>query len=68
MKWSFKLLFFLALADVERELIRRALERNGGSRKRSAEELRVNRATLFNKMKKYNLMDLAFGEPKDPRS
>ena len=57
-----------ALADVECELIRQALERNGGSRKASAEELKVNRATLFNKMKKYNLMDLAFGEPEGPRS
>jgi len=54
------------LAELEGELIRQALERNGGSRKRTAEELEVNRATLFNKMKKYNLMHLAFGDSEDP--
>jgi DNA-binding NtrC family response regulator len=46
-----------ALEEPERELIRRALERNGGNRKATAEMLDVNRTTLFNKMKKYRLME-----------
>jgi DNA-binding NtrC family response regulator len=45
-----------ALELPEREIIRRALERNGGNRKLTARMLDVNRTTLFNKMKKYDLM------------
>jgi len=49
-----------AIEDSERDLILRALQVNGGSRKETADQLGVNRTTLFNKMKKYNLMDLEF--------
>lgn len=45
-----------ALELPEREIIRRALEHNGGNRKATARMLDVNRTTLFNKMKKYDLM------------
>jgi len=45
-----------ALELPEREIIRRALEQNGGNRKLTARMLDVNRTTLFNKMKKYDLM------------
>jgi DNA-binding NtrC family response regulator len=47
-----------ALEEPEREIIRRALERNGGNRKRTAEMLDVDRTTLFNKMRKYRLMEI----------
>jgi DNA-binding NtrC family response regulator len=50
-----------ALEIPEREIIRRALERNGGNRKATAEMLNVNRTTLFNKMRKYRLMDFPIG-------
>ena len=56
-----------ALDCTEREIILRTLERTNGSRKETAEILQVNRTTLFNKMKKYNLMDLSFEEPQGPR-
>ncbi|MCA9573529.1 MAG: sigma-54-dependent Fis family transcriptional regulator, partial [Myxococcales bacterium] len=39
----------------EREYILRALRLSGGNRQRTAELLCVNRTTLFNKMKKYDL-------------
>ncbi|MCA8981740.1 MAG: sigma-54-dependent Fis family transcriptional regulator [Planctomycetes bacterium] len=53
-----------ALEHSERELILSALRATAGSRKETADRLGVNRTTLFNKMKKYNLMDLEFdGEP-----
>ena len=45
-----------ALETPEREIIRHALARTGGNRKKTAELLAVNRTTLFNKMKKYGLM------------
>jgi DNA-binding NtrC family response regulator len=47
-----------ALAEPERELIRRALEQNGGNRKATARQLGVNRTTLFNKMRKHGLLDI----------
>jgi DNA-binding NtrC family response regulator len=49
-----------ALETSERDLILNALRSTGGSRKETADRLGVNRTTLFNKMKKYNLMDLEF--------
>ncbi|HIG10449.1 MAG TPA: sigma-54-dependent Fis family transcriptional regulator [Planctomycetes bacterium] len=56
-----------ALETTERELILRALQTLGGSRKATASALEVNRTTLFNKMKKYNLMDFAPEAADDPR-
>ena len=49
-----------ALEGPERMIIARALELCEGSRQRAAEMLEINRTTLFNKMKKYGLMDLTF--------
>ncbi len=46
-----------ALEEPERELVRRALEVCGGRRARAAALLGINRATLFNKMRKHNLLD-----------
>ena len=48
-----------ALEEPERKIIRWALELNGGSRKKTAKMLEINRTTLFNKMKKYNLMEFS---------
>lgn len=49
-----------ALEGPERAILLRALELARGSRKDAAETLGINRTTLFNKMKKYGLMDLSF--------
>ncbi len=46
-----------ALAEPERQIIRSALARNGGSRQGTADELQINRTTLYKKMKKYDLLD-----------
>ena len=46
-----------ALEDPERELIARALAQHGGNRQRTAAFLGVNRSTLFNKMRKYELFE-----------
>jgi DNA-binding NtrC family response regulator len=45
-----------ALEEPEREIIRRTLELNQGSRQETARMLELNRATLFNKMRKYDLL------------
>ena len=41
----------------EKDIILAALERNRWQRQRTAEELNINRVTLYNKMKKYGLND-----------
>ena len=46
-----------ALRNPEREIIRSALEQSGWNRKKTAENLGINRTTLYNKMKKYGLLD-----------
>jgi len=46
-----------ALEGPERQIIVRALELNDGNRSKTAELLEINRTTLFNKMKKYDLLD-----------
>jgi DNA-binding NtrC family response regulator len=46
-----------ALEAPEREIIRQALQLCRGNRKETARMLDVNRTTLFNKMKKHNLME-----------
>ena len=48
----------LSLEEVEREMIRKALERNNGKRKNAAKELRISERTLYRKIKAYNLEDL----------
>lgn len=50
-----------ALEGPERLLIERALARHGGRRDRAADDLGINRSTLFNKMRKYGLMEADFG-------
>jgi len=49
-----------ALEGPERQIIMRALEIHAGNRNETAEMLQINRTTLFNKMKKYGLMDVTF--------
>ncbi len=56
-----------ALRAVERELIREALLENDGSRNATAAQLGINRTTLFNKMTKFGLMDLACEGEGSPR-
>lgn len=43
------------MEDIERESIRRALERNNGSRKMAASELHISERTLYRKIKEYEL-------------
>ena len=43
------------LEDMEREMIRKALERHGGNLSAVASRLGITRQTLYNKMKKFNL-------------
>ncbi len=45
----------LNLRSQERELIRRALERYKGNRKRAAEALNISTVTLWRRMKEYEL-------------
>jgi two-component system response regulator AtoC len=49
-----------ALENPEMAIITRALELCSGNRKDAAAMLDINRSTLFNKMRKYGLMDLRF--------
>lgn len=46
-----------ALEAPEKRIIERALAANGGNRNSTAKMLGVNRTTLFNKMRKYDLLD-----------
>ena len=43
------------MEDIERESIRRALQRNKGSRKMAAAELHISERTLYRKIKEYDL-------------
>jgi DNA-binding NtrC family response regulator len=45
-----------ALEPYEKEIIQRALEFYGGSRKKASEALQINRTTLFKKMRKHSLL------------
>lgn len=45
----------LSLAEIERQHILRVLDLNGGNRKRTAEALDINRATLYYKLKSYGI-------------
>jgi DNA-binding NtrC family response regulator len=45
------------LRYTEKEIILAALERNNWRRQKTAEELNINRVTLYNKMKKYGIAD-----------
>ncbi|MDF1836385.1 MAG: sigma-54 dependent transcriptional regulator [Planctomycetota bacterium] len=50
-----------ALEGPEKAILIHALEATQGNRKQAAEELGINRTTLFNKMRKHGLMDREFG-------
>ena len=52
-----------ALEVPERALILRALRHHGGNRKETAATLGINRTTLFNKMRKYDLLSFPAGSP-----
>ncbi len=45
----------LSLEDKQLELIKKALERNGGKRKAAAKELGISERTLYRKIKQYDL-------------
>ncbi len=45
----------MSLEDVEKDMIRRALERHGGKRKYAAADLKISERTLYRKIKEYNL-------------
>lgn len=45
----------VSLEDAERDMIRKALERNNGKRKKTAEELKISERTLYRKIKEYKL-------------
>lgn len=49
-----------ALQGPERQIIVRALELTQGNRTEASNMLGINRTTLFNKMRKHDLMDLTF--------
>jgi DNA-binding NtrC family response regulator len=61
-----------ALEGPERWLILRALERHGGNRSAAARGLGINRATLFNKMRRYDLLSFPIragaGPPREGRA
>ncbi len=44
-----------SLEDMEKEMIRQALIRNNGKRKRAADELKISERTLYRKIKDYKL-------------
>ena len=50
-----------ALTHPERQIIRAALSRNNGNRQATAAELKINRTTLYKKMKRYDLFEGAAG-------
>ena len=45
----------MSLEDTEKESIKRALERNSGKRKKTADELQISERTLYRKIKEYGL-------------
>jgi DNA-binding NtrC family response regulator len=45
------------VAMTEKDLIAQALSRNGQSRTRTARELGISRVTLYNKMKRYSMLN-----------
>jgi len=45
----------ISLADMERELIKKTLEKHKGKRKAAAKELKISERTLYRKIKDYNI-------------
>ena len=48
----------MSLQDVEKDMIKKALERHQGKRKNAAQDLKISERTLYRKIKEYNLEDL----------
>ncbi|MDR1518502.1 MAG: sigma-54 dependent transcriptional regulator [Dysgonamonadaceae bacterium] len=48
----------LSLNDVEKDMIKKALDRHGGKRKLAAADLGISERTLYRKLKEYNLESL----------
>jgi len=48
----------MSLEEVEKEMIKKALERNNGKRKNAAQDLKISERTLYRKIKEYNLDNL----------
>lgn len=48
----------MSLEEVEKEMIRKALERHNGKRKNAAQDLKISERTLYRKIKEYNLENL----------
>ena len=40
---------------MQKEMIKKSLERNGGNRKLAADELKISERTLYRKIKKFGL-------------
>jgi len=47
----------LSLDDLEKEMIRKALEKHNGKRKNAAKDLNISERTLYRKIKEYGLQD-----------
>lgn len=47
-----------SLEEVEKDMIKKALERHGGKRKSAAQDLKISERTLYRKIKEYNLDSL----------
>ena len=45
----------LSLEDVEKEMIKKALERHSNKRKYAAQDLKISERTLYRKIKEYGL-------------
>ncbi len=45
----------LSLEEVEKDMIKKALERHNGKRRNAAEDLKISERTLYRKIKEYNL-------------
>jgi len=45
----------LNLSDMGRQMLEKALERNGGNRKKAAQELGISDRTLYRRIKQYGL-------------
>ena len=45
----------LNLNDLGRQMVEKALERNGGNRKKAAQELGISDRTLYRRLKQYGL-------------
>ena len=48
----------VSLQDVEKDMIKKALERHSGKRKYAAQDLKISERTLYRKIKEYNLENL----------